>query len=106
VVIILALVQVVSWWIIFERAGHPGWAAIVPFYNMWVLALVANQSGWVGLGACFSSGVPVIGSIIQFGLWLVISLGVAKTFNRGVLFGIGLLILPFIFFPILAFTGD
>jgi hypothetical protein len=106
VVIILGLVQIVSWWIIFEKAGYPGWAAIVPFYNMWVLARVGDQSGWVGLGACFSSGIPVIGPIVQLGLWLVISLGVAKTFKRGVLFGIGLLILPFIFFPILAFTGD
>ncbi len=106
IIIVLGLIQIVSMWIIFEKTGHPGWAAIVPFYNMWVLALVADQSGWVGLGACFGGGVPVIGPIIQIGLWLVLSLGVAKTFNRGVLFGIGLLILPFIFFPILAFTGD
>ena len=106
VALILGLVQVASWWIIFERAGYPGWAAIVPFYNMWVLARVGEQSGWVGIGFCFAWCVPVIGSLIQSYLWITLSFGVAKTFNRGFIYGLGLSILPIIFFPILAFTGD
>jgi hypothetical protein len=39
-------------------------------------------------------------------LSLVISIGVAKAFGRGILFGIGLFLLPFIFYLILAFAGD
>jgi hypothetical protein len=102
--IMLVLIQVVSWWIVFEKAGHPGWAAIIPFYNMWVLARVGDLSGWVGIGAITAGGVPVVGSILQTFLWITLSVGVAKAFDRGYLFAAGLFLLPFIFYPILAFV--
>ena len=106
VIIFLGLVQVVSMWVIFNKAGHPGWAAIVPFYNMWVLAEVGEKSGWMGLAACFSNTIPYVGFIISIVFSIIISIGVAKAFNRGVLFGLGLVFLPFIFYPILAFATD
>lgn len=106
VLLIVSLVQIVSMWVVFDKAGQPGWAAIVPFYNMWVLAEVADRPGWWGLAACFSGAIPFVGFIIQLVLWVVISVGVARTFNRGIGFGIGLFLLPFIFYPILAFAAD
>jgi hypothetical protein len=108
-------------WFIFEKAEQPGWAAIVPYYNMWVLAEVGDKSGWMGLGACLagtitlvvSNAIPVVGCftipvgfIAQIVLFIMISIGVANRFGRGVLFGIGLFLLPFIFYPILAFSRD
>jgi hypothetical protein len=93
-------------WVIFNKAGQPGWAAIVPFYNMWVLAEVGEKSGWMGLAACFSGAIPYVGFIISIVFSIIISIGVAKTFSRGVLFGLGLVFLPFIFYPILAFATD
>ena len=106
VLLVIGLIQTIAMWVIFEKANQPGWASIVPFYNMWVLAEVGDQSGWVGLGACFGGAIPVVGPIVQIALWIVISMGVAKSFGRGVLFGIGLSLLPFIFYPILAFSRD
>jgi hypothetical protein len=106
VVLVLALVVVISQWVVFEKAGQPGWAVIVPFYNAWVLAEIADKPGWWGLAAIFSGGIPYIGAVIQLGLWIAIYVGVARAFGRGVLFGLGLTFLPFIFFPILAFAGD
>ncbi len=106
VALVLGLVQVVSMWTIFDKAGQPGWAAIVPFYNMWVLAEVGDKPGWLGLLTCFAGVVPFVGSIIQLVLWLIISIGVAKAFGRGVAFGIGLFLVPFVFYPILAFASD
>jgi len=106
IALVLVVVQVISMWVLFEKAGQPGWAAIVPFYNMWVFAEVGDKPGWWGLAAIFSAGIPVIGSVIQFVLFLTISIGVAQAFGRGVIFGIGLAILPFIFLPILAFSSD
>ena len=103
---IVGLIQTIAMWIIFEKANQPGWAAIVPFYNMWVLAEVGDQSGWTGLGVCFGGAIPVVGPIVQIALWIIISMGVAKSFGRGVPFGIGLSFLPFIFYPILAFSRD
>ncbi|MDH4239430.1 MAG: DUF5684 domain-containing protein [Phycisphaerae bacterium] len=121
VFLIIALIQIISMWVIFEKAEQPGWAAIVPYYNMWVLAEVGDKPGWMGLGACLagtitavvSNTIPVVGCcaipvglIAQIVLCIMISLGVANRFGRSVLFGIGLSFLPFIFYPILAFSRD
>ena len=104
--IVLGLVQTISMWIVFNKAGQPGWAAIVPYYNMWVLAEIADKPGWLGLLFCFSGAIPFVGPIVTLVLWVVISIGVARTFGRGVAFGIGLTIVPFIFYPVLAFASD
>lgn len=106
VLLVLSLVQIVSMWVVFDKAGQSGWAAIVPFYNMWVLAEVGDKPGWLGLAACFSGAIPFVGFIIQLVLWMVISIGVAKAFGRGIAFGIGLFFVPFVFYPILAFASD
>lgn len=103
-ILVFGLIQIVSMWIVFEKDGRPGWASIVPFYNMWVLAEIGGKSGWIGLLMCFTGLIPFIGNLIGFVLWFIISLGVAKTFGRGVLFGIGLALLSWIFYPILAFS--
>lgn len=105
-IIILGLIQTISMWIIFNKAGQPGWAAIVPYYNMWVLAEVGDKPGWLGLLFCFGGVIPFIGPILVLVLWAVISIGVARAFDRGVGFGIGLTIIPFVFYPILAFARD
>jgi len=106
VILTIAIIQIVSAWVVYEKAGKPGWAAIVPIYNFWVLAEVADRPGWWGLNLCFSGIIPFVGPIIQTVFWIVISVGVARTFNRGVLFGLGLFLLPFVFYPILAFGND
>lgn len=130
-ILVIALVQIVSMWMVFKRAGQPRWASIVPFYNMWVLAKVGNKPGWMGLAMSFLSLcrpiprtgcdvlcsvrlamgfsilfglIPFVARLIGFVFWVIISVGVAKAFHRGVFFGIGLSFLPFVFYPILAFT--
>ncbi len=106
VILGLAILIIVSHWIVYEKAGYPGWASIVPFYNMWVLAEIGGKSGWMGLAMCFSGLIPYVGGIIGLVLSLIISIGVARSFDRGIAFGIGLWLLPFVFFPILAFARD
>jgi len=104
--LVFILVYIVSLWIVFDRAGQPGWAAIIPYYNMWVLAEVGGKPGWWGLAACFIGMVPIVGWIISIVLIIMISIGVAETFGRGTAFGLGLCFLPFIFYPILAFSSN
>lgn len=106
ILLVLGLVQTVSMWVVFEKAGEPGWAVLVPFYNMWVLAEVGDKPGWLGLLMCFCGAVPFVGPVIGAVLSLVISIGVARAFGRGIGFAIGLFLVPFIFFPVLAFAGD
>lgn len=112
--LVLGLVQIVSLWIVFEKADQHGWAILIPFYSAWVWAEVGDKPGWWGLLVVFSgsiSGVipfigPYLGLLIGFALSLVISIGIAKTFGRGAAFGIGLCFVPFVFYPILAFVSD
>ncbi|MHC4557521.1 MAG: DUF5684 domain-containing protein [Planctomycetota bacterium] len=113
-VLAFCLVQIVSLWIVFEKAGQHGWAVLVPFYSAWVWAEVGDKPGWWGLLVAFSGSIPgvvpyvglYLGPLIGFALSLVISIGIAKTFERGAAFGIGLSFVPFVFYPILAFASD
>ena len=93
--IAIALLMVISIWKVFIKAGQPGWAAIVPIYNMYVLLKIAGKPGWWIL-LLF---VPVVNLVIS----IIALLGLAENFGKGAGFAIGLLFLPIIFYPILAF---
>ena len=47
--IVAAIILVVSLFKMFIKAGEPGWAAIVPIYNIWVLCKIAfnNNVLWL-----------------------------------------------------------
>ena len=105
-ILAVVVLQLVAMYKVFEKAGKPGWAAIVPVYNTWVLAEVGGKPGWMGIVAAVISAIPLIGPIVSLVLWIMILVGVSKTFGRGTGFGLGLAFLPFIFFPILAFSSD
>lgn len=86
-----------SLWKTFEKAGKPGWAAIVPIYNIIVMVEIAGKPVWWVI----LFFVPLVNIIVPF----VVLIEFAKKFGRSAGFGIGLALLSFIFFPILAF-GD
>jgi hypothetical protein len=86
---------IISMWKVFEKAGEPGWAAIIPIYNWIVLLKIAGRPLWWLLLLIIL--FPII--------WIIISIDIAKRFGKGTGFGIGLALLGFIFYPILAF-GD
>jgi len=91
---ILVLI-IASFWKVFAKAGHPGWAAIIPIYNIYILCKIAGRPGW-WLLLLF---IPLVNIIIS----AIVSIDVAKAFGRGTGFGIGLWLLGIIFYPILAF---
>ena len=92
--------------IVFSHAGEPGWAAFVPFYNYVIMARIADKSDGMGWFCGFSGFIPYVGGFIQAYLMITFSIGIARSFNRGTLFGLGLAFLPIIFYPILAFTSN
>ncbi len=51
-------------WQAFEKAGEPGWKAIIPVYNYWVMAEVAKKPGWYGLLMLISPLNLVFGFLI------------------------------------------
>ncbi len=91
----VVLVLVISNWVMFDKAGQPGWAAIIPFYNLYILLKIARRPGW-WLLLYF---LPVVSIVIT----LIVGIDIAKNFGKGVGFGIGIFIFPYIFVPILAF---
>jgi len=86
-----------SLWKTFAKAGQPGWACIVPIYNLIVLLQIADKPiWWIVLYL-----IPIVNIIIP----ILVSIAIAENFGKGAGFGIGLAFLPIIFYPILAF-GD
>ncbi len=95
--ILLIILIIVSLWKIFEKAGKPGWAAIVPIYNLIVLLeIVGKPLWWIVLFL-----IPVVN--IVFLIWVTNLL--SKSFGKTEGFTVGLILLGFVFYPMLAF-GD
>ena len=42
----VAILVIVAWWKIFEKAGEAGWKAIIPIYNAIVLLRISGKPGW------------------------------------------------------------
>ena len=97
VFIAIFLLMIASGWKIFSKAGKPGWASIVPFYNTIVLLEIVGEPWWWLLLML----IPYLNFII---LILIIH-KLSLSFGKGFGFTLGLILLPFIFQPILAF-GD
>jgi Family of unknown function (DUF5684) len=95
--LIAGLVMVVSLWQIFEKAGKPNVASIIPFYNSFVLFEIIDWSGW-WLLALF---IPVVNILVLS----YASYELGQRFDQSTSFSIGLVLLPFIFYPILAFSS-
>jgi hypothetical protein len=91
----LVVLMIAGLWKIFTKAGQPGWAAIVPVYNLYILTKIVGRPWWWLLLML----IPFI-SII-FAIILYVDLG--KSFKKGIGFVIGLILLPFVFVPILGF---
>jgi len=93
---VVVIILIAAVWKIFEKAGKPGWAALIPFYNVIVLLEIVGKPWWWLLLMIF---VPV-GQLI-WGIWTINLL--SKSFGKNEGFTIGLLFLSFIFYPILGF---
>jgi len=101
--VFLGLASFVMWlplggvWQMYIKADEPGWACLVPVYQSMVMARMAHKPAWWGLLLY----VPVVSLVI----WVLISLELAKAFDRGTDTAIGLILVPPVFFCILGF-GD
>ena len=102
IVIPLVVILFAAQWRIFTKAGHPGWAVLIPVYNLYVYTQVAKRPGW-WLLLYFAVLIPVVGYIGVIVVSLLDSLRIAKLFGKGSGFGIGLFLVSPIFLLILGF---
>ena len=98
-VFILALIVVciAGSWKVYAKAGQPGWAAIIPIYNIYIMTKIVGRPWWWMLLFL----VPVVSLVIA----IIMMIDLAKAFGKGTGFGIGLVLLGAIFMCILGF-GD
>ena len=85
-------------WKMFRKAGKPGWAVLVPVYNMYCLFDIAWGNGWIFLLLC----VPIVNIAVN----IIMNVKLAAAFGRGKAFGIGLFLLPPVFMAILGWGPD
>ncbi|MGO9855433.1 MAG: DUF5684 domain-containing protein [Acidimicrobiales bacterium] len=97
VIVYIAVIvfEIAALWQVFVKAGRPGWAAIIPFYNYYVLLKIVGRPGW-WLILYF---IPLVNIIV----WIIVAIDLAKSFAKSTAFAVGLIFLAFIFIPILGF---
>jgi len=93
--LLIALLLIVAMWKVFTKAGQPGWASIIPIYNLYIWCKIVGRPGWWIILLL----IPFVNIIIG----IILCIDMAKSFGKGVGFGIGLALLGIIFWPILGF---
>jgi hypothetical protein len=92
------VLMIVALWKIFTKAGQPGWACLIPIYNIYILCKIVGRPGWWVILML----IPFVNFIIA----IILFIDLAKSFGNGVGFGLGLAFLGIIFFPILGFGSS
>jgi hypothetical protein len=93
----LLVLYIAGLWKTFEKAGQKGWLAIIPILNFYVLIKLAGREGWWIILYL----IPCVNIVVAG----IVSIDVAAKFEKSVVYGIGLWLLPVIFYPILGFGG-
>jgi len=94
----VVVIFIAAFWKIFVKAGEEGWKAIIPIWNTLVLLKIIGREWWWILLML----IPIVNIVI----WIIVALDLAKSFGRGTGFAIGIILLAFIFLPILGFGSD
>ena len=94
----ISVLLIVAMWRIFQKAGKPGWASIVPFYNIYMMYEITWGNGWRFLMLL----IPVYNIILA----IQTQVKLAKAFGKSGGFAVGLIFLPYVFEPILAFDDS
>ena len=86
------LVVRISRFIIFSKSGQAGWKALIPFFNLFIFTkIVSKPAWWVVIYLLFPIG------------FILSSFQISKLFDKKIIFAIGLILMPIIFYPLLAF---
>lgn len=130
IAIAAGVLTIIGEWKVFEKTGRPGWAAIVPYYNQWVLyeignyppllilisvgkSLLAFIAGFIAPFMDYNDAfvapymilmsLSSMASIATLVINILVSLNIAKKFNKSSGYGVGLALLPYVFYPMLGF---
>lgn len=93
----IVVLTIIGMWKVFEKADQPGWAAIIPIYNLIIMLEIAKKPIW-WIILFFIPLVNIVFAIITYH-------AISVKFGKDAGFTVGLILLPFIFWPILG-MGD
>ncbi len=85
----MLILVVAGLWKMFVKAGKPGWAAIIPFYNYWVAFEISGRPGWWMFGLL----IPILNIIVM----AVLCYDLARSYGKGMGTALGLYFLPMFF---------
>ncbi len=114
--ILVATLVIIAQWKIYTKAGRPGWACLIPVYSDITMLKICKMSPWLlllnllplvnDLMVIFGYGmflVSMLAYVIPCILSVMICIKLAHAFGKGEGFAVGLMLIPLIFYPILAF---
>ena len=70
----ILILVIVGMWKVFVKAGKPGWASIIPIYNVYVLLQIVGKPWWWLILML----IPIVNIVI----WILVSLALARTLGR------------------------
>lgn len=79
-VLVVSIFSIISYWKLFVKAGKPGWAVLIPFYNLYVMIEIAKKPGW-WLLLYF---IPIVNIVVS----LIVAINLAKVFGKSTIFGV------------------
>ncbi|MBO4389812.1 MAG: hypothetical protein J5825_03015 [Lachnospiraceae bacterium] len=103
VVMLITILLIASLCKLVDKAEEPWWSQLVPFYNAYVLAKITFGNGWFFLYPLLGL-IPFIGGILVTVLAIFQYYRLAKAFGLGILTTLGLIFLPFVVIPFMAFS--
>jgi hypothetical protein len=95
--IAIILFEIIAVWKVYAKAGRGGWESLIPIWCAYVFLKIAGKPGWWLILFL----IPLVNIVIGF----MATISLAKAFGKGTGFGVGLVLLSFVFYPILGF-GD
>ena len=98
---VIYVLLIIAMWKIFTKAGKPGWASIVPIYNVIVMFQIIGLNPWLLLLYL----IPVVNFVVAIVFSIMQASRLSKAFGKGTGFAFGLFFLNPIFLLILGF-GD
>ena len=81
----ILVVVIAAGWKVFEKAGQPGWAIIIPFFNIYIMLKIVGRPAWWLLLML----IPIVNVVIA----LIVAIDMAKSFGQSAVFGVVLLFL-------------
>ena len=85
VVVGMLVLVIIGGWKMFEKAGQPGWAILIPFYNHYITLKIVGRPGWWTLLYL----IPLVNLVIV----IIVAMDLAKAFGQSAVFGVVLLFL-------------